>query len=130
MSIVFKREGAVVSLVGEAPEDERDGERYVEALTRISAERGPFVLLIDIRVEINMTHDQRKVQNLWYKRDRKLVESLCRACSLVRPAADEKMQEVWQSLFDFPLLVTRERSSADAFLKPYCEAIASGSARA
>ncbi|KQZ15014.1 MULTISPECIES: hypothetical protein [unclassified Mesorhizobium] len=116
MTITLQRQGNVVSLVGEAPADPADGERYVEAIRRISSEPGPFVLLVDIGVEINLTDAQRKAQNLWYKADRETVEAACRACALVRPAADDKMQRVWQGLFDFPVLVTRSRAKADAFL--------------
>lgn len=122
MTITLQRQGNVVSLVGEAPADPADGERYVEAIRRISSEPGPFVLLVDIRIEINLTDAQRKAQNLWYKADRATIEAACRACALVRPAADEKMQRVWQGLFSFPVLVTRTRAEADAFLNRHATA--------
>lgn len=119
MTVSLRRNGPVVSLLGEAPADATDGERYVEAIRRISSEPGPFVLLVDIGVEINLNDAQRKAQNLWYKADREKIEAVCRACALVRPAADEKMQQVWQGLFRLPLLVTRSRAEADAFLNTF-----------
>ena len=119
MTVSLQRNGALVSLLAEAPADPVDGERYVEALGRISQEREPFVLLVDIGIEIALSDAQRKAQNLWYKAERERLEKTCRACALVRSAADETMQRVWQSLFGFPVLVTRSRKEADAFLNGY-----------
>jgi len=119
MAVSLQRNGALVSLLAETPADPADGERYVEALGRISLEREPFVLLVDIGIEIALSDAQRKAQNLWYKAERERLEKVCRACALVRPAADETMQRVWQSLFGFPVLVTYSRAEADAFLSGY-----------
>ncbi len=129
MTVSLLRHGSLVSLIGEAPANPADGDRYVEAIRQISLEPGPFVLLVDIGIEINLTDAQRKAQNLWYKADRDKIEAGCRACALVRPAADEKMQQVWQSLFRFPVLVTRSRAEADAFLSRHAVAeLAAGEA--
>ena len=119
MAVSLQRNGALVSLLAEAPADPADGGAYVEALARLSLEKVPFVLLVDIGIEIALSDAQRKAQNLWYKAERERLEKVCRACALVRTAADENMQRVWQSLFGFPVLVTRSRAEADAFLKGY-----------
>jgi hypothetical protein len=119
MAVSLQRNGALVSLLAQAPSDPTDGGHYVEALGRISLEREPFVLLVDIGIEIALSDAQRKAQNLWYKAQREQLEKVCRACALMRSAADENMQRVWQSLFGFPVLVTRSRAEADAFLNGY-----------
>ena len=119
MAVSLQRNGALVSLLAMAPADPADGEHYVEALGRISLEREPFVLLVDIGIEIALSDAQRKAQNLWYKAEREQLEKACRACALVRSAVDGTMQRVWQSLFGFPVLVTRSRAEADAFLSGY-----------
>lgn len=119
MAVSLQRNGALVSLLAEAPADPADGGAYVEALGRLSLEQEPFVLLVDIGIEIALSDTQRKAQNLWYKAEHERLEKVCRACALVRPAADANMQRVWQSLLGFPVLVTRSRAEADAFLSGY-----------
>ena len=119
MAVSLQRNVALVLLLAETPADPADGGAYVEALGRLSLEQEPFVLLVDIGIEIAQSDTQRKAQNLWYKAERERLEKVCRACALVRSAADETMQRVWQSLFGFPVLVTRSRAEADAFLSGY-----------
>jgi hypothetical protein len=119
MAVSLQRNGALVSLLAEAPADPADGGAYVEALGRLSLEQEPFVLLVDIGIEIALSDAQRKAQNLWYKAEHDRLEKVCRACALVRPAVDANMRRVWQSLFGFPVLVTRSRAEADAFLSGY-----------
>lgn len=119
MTVSLQRNGALVSLLAEAPADPADGGAYVEALSCLSLEQEPFVLLVDIGIELDLSDAQRKAQNLWYKAEREQLEKVCRACALVRSAVDENMQRVWQSLFGFPVLVTRSRAEADAFLSGY-----------
>ena len=119
MAVSLQRNGALVSLLAKAPADPADGGAYVEALGRLSKEQELFVLLVDIGIEIALSDAQRKAQNLWYKAERERLEKVCRACALVRSAVDENMQRVWQSLFGFPVLVTRSRAEADAFLNGY-----------
>ena len=119
MTVSLQRKGALVSLLAKAPADPADGGAYVEALGSLSLEQEPFVLLVDIGIEIALSDAQRKAQNLWYKAERARLEKTCRACALVRSAVDETMQRVWQSLFGFPVLVTRSRAEADAFLSGY-----------
>lgn len=119
MAVSLQRNGALVSLLAMAPADPADGGAYVEALGRLSKEQEPFVLLVEIGIEIALSNAQRKAQNLWYKAEREQLEKTCRACALVRSAVDGTMQRVWQSLFGFPVLVTRSRKEADAFLNGY-----------
>lgn len=117
--ISIRRDGALLLLTGEVPADPADGDSYVEALGRVSTQKEPFVLLVDIGIEIKLSQPQRKAQNLWYKADRGRIEAKCRACALVRTAADETMQRAWQGLFRFPVLVTCSREEAQEFLAPY-----------
>ena len=119
MTVSLQRNGSLVALLAQPPSGPADGGLYIEALAAISSQQGPFVLLVDIRTEIDLTPEQRKAQNLWYKADREKIEAACLACALVRPAADDAMQHVWQGLFSFPLLVTSDRADADAFLTRY-----------
>ncbi len=119
MTVSLQRNGSLVALLAQPPSGPADGGLYIEALAAISSQQAPFVLLVDIRTEIDLTPEQRKAQNLWYKADREKIEAACLACALVRPAADEAMQRVWQGLFGFPVLVTSSRADADAFLTKY-----------
>jgi hypothetical protein len=116
MAVTLQRSGAVVSIIGRLPSNDKDAERYMSALHEISAQIGPYVLLVDLGMELDLSREQRKAQNLWYKADRPRIEAACKACALVRPAADENMQRMWQGLFSFPILVTRSREEAERFL--------------
>lgn len=116
MAVTLQRSGTVVSIIGMPPSNDRDAECYMSALHQISAQTGPYVLLVDLGMELDLSREQRKAQNLWYKADRPRIEAACKACALVRPAADENMQRMWQGLFSFPILVTGSREEAERFL--------------
>lgn len=116
MAVTFKRTGPVISIIGMPPSDDGDAECYMSALHGISAQTLPYVLMVDLGMELELSPEQRKAQNLWYKADRARVEAACKACALVRPAANGNMQRMWQGLFSFPVLVTRSREEAERFL--------------
>lgn len=116
MAVTLRRSGAVISIIGMLPSDDSDAECYMSALHDISAQTGPYVLLVDLGMELDLNREQRKAQNLWYKADRPRIEATCKACALVRSTADENMQRMWQGLFSFPILVTRSREEAERFL--------------
>ena len=117
MAVSLLREGARLTLLGQAPSLPGDGAAYIEALGAISAQPEPYRLLVDFQIAIDLTPEQRKAQNLWYKADRALIEAQCEAMAMLRPSADAEMQRVWQSLFSFPVLVTTSRDVAEAFLQ-------------
>jgi len=119
MAIVLQRSGVLVSLTGLLPPDDMDANCYMSALHDISTQTEPYVLLVDLGMELDLSREQRKAQNLWYKATRPRIESACKACALVRPAADDNMQRTWQGLFSFPVLVTRSREDAEQFLARY-----------
>lgn len=116
MAVTFKRSGPMVSIIGMLPSDDRDAECYISALYDISAQTRPYVLLVELGMELDLSPEQRKAQNLWYKADRASIEAACKACALVRRAVDENMQRMWQGLFSFPVLVTSSRAEAERFL--------------
>lgn len=122
MAVVLQRSGPVVSMTGVLPPDGREAEDYVAALQDISTQAGPYVLLVDLAMEIDLSDEQRRAQNLWYKADRHRIEAGCRACALVRRAADEEVQRMWQRLFRFPVLVTTSRAEAESFLARHVQA--------
>lgn len=116
MAVVLQRSGPVVSMTGVLPPDDGEAEDYVSALQKISTQAGPYVLLVDLAMKIDLSDEQRRAQNLWYKADGHRIEAGCRACAMVRPAVDEEVQRMWQRLFRFPVLVTTSRGEAESFL--------------
>lgn len=116
MSVSLTLERSVATLSGFEPAREDDAERYIAALHAVTALEEGFALLVELAVPILLSPEQKKAQNLWYKASRERLNRACVACAIVRPTVDEEMQRTFQGLFAFPLLATRDRAEAQAFL--------------
>lgn len=116
MTLRLETGGGRVALFAVEPLREDDGRLYLEALEEIGRRDQPFVLLVSIAVPLDLTHEQRKAQNLWYKRTREHINGLCRACALIRDDPTGEAQRSFQGLYAFPVLVTGRRDEAEAFL--------------
>jgi len=100
----------------EEPVLEDDPERYIAGLEAIGAREEPFALLISIAVPLELPHELRKAQNLWFKATRQRLDALCRACAIVRLQPTDEMRKTFQGLWRFPVEVTGGLAEAEAFL--------------
>lgn len=116
MAVHLRREGAALSLTVGEPARDDDPTRYIAALEEIAGTACPFVLLVAFERPLELAHDQRKAQNLWFKTTRRAMNAACRAAAIVRQEPSEDMQRVFAGLWDFPVLVTDSTVEADAFL--------------
>ncbi|WP_274425630.1 hypothetical protein [Chelativorans sp. YIM 93263] len=116
MAVHLDREGAVLSLIIDAPAGSDDPERYIAALHEISGVTDPFVLLVTFRIPLDLPQVQRKAQNLWFKATREKMNATCRATAIVRKNPSEEMQRTFSGLWSFPVLVTDRSDAAELFL--------------
>lgn len=103
-------------LVVEEPSREDDPERYIAGLEAVGAHEEPFALLISIAIPLELPHELKKAQNLWFKATRQRLDALCRACAIVRLRPTAEMQKAFQGLWGFPVKVTASFEEAEAFL--------------
>ncbi len=105
-----------LALLVEEPRLADDPERYIAGLEAVGAREEPFVLLISITVPLELSHELRKAQNLWFKATRQHLNGRCRACAIVRLQPTEEMLKAFQGLWAFPVKVTASIAEAEAFL--------------
>jgi hypothetical protein len=103
-------------LLVEEPSREDDPDRYIAGLEAVGAHEEPFALLISIAIPLELPHEFRKAQNLWFKATRQRMDALCRACAIVRLEPTDEMQKTFQGLWHFPVKVTGSLDEAEAFL--------------
>jgi hypothetical protein len=97
-----------------ADSDERD---YLAALVRVGQYAEPFEFLILFGGggrKLSVAGERE--QALWFKATRKHVSTHCRAVAIVRPGANEKMQETFRKLWPMPLVTVEDEAVARAFL--------------
>ncbi len=97
-----------------ADKDERD---YLDALVRVGRHAEPFEFLILFGGggrKLSMAGERE--QALWFKATRKHVSTHCRAVAIVRPGANEKMQETFRKLWPMPLVALEDETTARSFL--------------
>jgi len=95
------------------PSDERD---YLDALVRIGAHPAPFELLTVFGGGGKLSAAAEREQALWFKATRERMTQACRAVAIVRPGANQKMQETFQKLWSMPLVALEDEGEARAFL--------------
>lgn len=105
-----------LALLVEEPRLADDPESYIAGLEAVGAREEPFVLLISITVPLELPHELRKAQNLWFKATRQHLNGRCGACGIVRLQPTEEMQKAFQGLWAFPVKVTASIAEAEAFL--------------
>ncbi|MDZ5698229.1 hypothetical protein [Chelativorans sp. M5D2P16] len=116
MAVHLSREEQILSLTVEEPVGSGDPDRYIAALDEIAEAAAPFVLRVAFRTRLDLPQEQRKAQNLWFKRTRQRMNALCRAAAIVRKDASEEMQRTFGGLWRFPVLVTDSDEEAGTFL--------------
>lgn len=97
-----------------ADTDERD---YLDALVRVGRHAEPFEFLVLFGGwgrKLSMAGERE--QALWFKATRKHVSTHCRAVAIVRPGANEKMQETFRKLWPMPLVALEDETAARSFL--------------
>jgi len=95
------------------PTDERD---YLDALVTIGAHSAPFELLTVFGGGGKLSVAAEREQALWFKATRERMTQVCRAVAIVRPGANQKMQETFQKLWSMPLVALEDENEARAFL--------------
>lgn len=116
MAVTLSRASGTMRLLVEEPHRPGDPEDYIAALHDIGSASGPFALLIVIATHLDLSHEHKKSQNLWFKATRERLNALCRACAIVRIAPTEEMQRTFQGLWVFPVKVTGSVAEAETFL--------------
>lgn len=116
MTVCLHRNGPILSLVVEEPVGRDDPGQYIALLDEIAEMGEPFVLLVAFRAHLDLPHDHRKAQNLWFKATRARMNTHCRAVAIVRRDPSEEMQRTFSGLWEFPVLVTDSPERANAFL--------------
>ena len=96
-----------------ADTDERD---YLDALVTIGAHPAPFKLLTVFGGGGKLSAAAEREQALWFKATRERMAQQCRAVAIVRPGANQKMQETFQKLWSMPLVALEDEGEARAFL--------------
>ncbi|MCR4264863.1 hypothetical protein [Nitratireductor sp. ZSWI3] len=122
MAVHLRRKGATLSLVVAEPAERNDGARYIEALEEIAGETAPFALLVAFDGRLDLDHEHRRAQNLWFKATRGKMNATCRAVAVLRENPTPEMQRTFSGLWTFPVLVTRSRAEAETFLATHLPA--------
>ncbi|WP_342640417.1 hypothetical protein [Rhodoligotrophos ferricapiens] len=122
MAVCLRQDGMVLTLTVSPPRSDDDQGSYLAALDEIAAKATPFGLLVAFRTSLDLAHEQRKAQNLWFKTSRARMNALCRAVAIVRRDANPQMQQTFASLWNFPVLVTDNVQAAQTFLAAHVPA--------
>ncbi|WP_048646713.1 hypothetical protein [Nitratireductor soli] len=116
MAVHLRREEATLSLIVAEPATGDDETRYIAALHEIAVQECPFVLRVAFDKKLELEHEYRKEQNLWFKASRQQMNAMCRAVAIVRRDPSPEMQRIFSGLWAFPVLVTRSHQEAEDFL--------------
>ena len=116
MAVHLRQEGTTLSLIVAEPATDHDETRYLAALQDIAAQDHPFVLRVAFDRKLELEHEYRKEQNLWFKASRQKMNTMCRAVAIVRRDPSPEMQRIFSGLWEFPVLVTRSHQEAEDFL--------------
>jgi hypothetical protein len=115
--------GSLLTLRFLPPYAETDERDYLAALVRVGEYAEPYEFLILFGGGgRKLSVAGERAQALWFKATRAHVSTYCRAVAIVRPGANEKMQETFRRLWPMPLVAVEDEAAARAFLAEHSAA--------
>ena len=104
------------------PYTDADERAYLDALVVIGDHPTPFELLTLFGGGGKLSAAAEREQALWFKATRERMARTCRAVAIVRPGANQKMEDTFRKLWPMPLVAMEDEIAARAFLAQYATA--------